>query len=287
MRSPKAKDKPPHNVQVLQRWVGAHADAEGIPQLRVQRWISYMVVAAILDKVRDENDDPLFLLKGGVAMELRLDLKARATKDYDAAFRDASGAMIERLDDALEHGHGDFTVTRTEADHVGETDAKRLKLKLQYRGRPWATVLLEVAPVEGRVGEEIERVPAKALGPFGIDGPRDVACVSVRYQIAQKLHACTQVFAQGPPNDRFRDLIDVLLLRELLAPGDLSQVQAACIEIFDLRAGHTWPPTVGAMAGWAQPYRALATEIDFAITDVETAVTAVQRLVDEIAGAVA
>ena len=56
-------------------------------------------------------------------------------------------------------------------------------------------------------------MPAIPLGPFGLHGPEDVACVAVRYQIAQKLHACTEVFARGRTNNRFRDLIDVLMLR--------------------------------------------------------------------------
>ena len=51
--------KPPHNVQVLQRWVGDLARQDGIAPARLQRWISFMVVAGILDHARDENLDPL------------------------------------------------------------------------------------------------------------------------------------------------------------------------------------------------------------------------------------
>ena len=57
--------KPPHNVQVLQRWVGDLARQDGIAPARLQRWISFMVVAGLLDHARDENLDPLFVLKGG------------------------------------------------------------------------------------------------------------------------------------------------------------------------------------------------------------------------------
>ena len=81
--------KPPHNVQVLQRWVGELARQDGIAPARLQRWISFMVVAGLLEHARDETRDPLFVLKGGAAMELRLGLRARATKDFDATFRHA------------------------------------------------------------------------------------------------------------------------------------------------------------------------------------------------------
>lgn len=78
-----AARRPPHNVQTLQRWVSQHSRDEGIAVMRLQRWISYMVVAAALDRVHDERDEPLFAAKGGIAMELRLRLRARATQDFD------------------------------------------------------------------------------------------------------------------------------------------------------------------------------------------------------------
>jgi len=276
------RDKPPHNAQVLQRWAREWADAEGVPVSRLQRSISYLVIAAMLDTVRDAENEPLFLLKGGVAMELRLDLRARATQDLDAAFRAAAREMVERLDDALETGHGDFTASRTELEQVGATGAARVGVRLAYRGRPWGTVPVEIACAEGRSGEEIERVPALSLDPLGLDGPNAIPCVSLRYQIAQKLHACTQVFDDGAANGRFRDLIDLVLLRELLASDAMPGVRGACIETFELRATHTWPPSVTVGEGWAPGYAELATGIGFHLTDVDAAAAAVRALIAEI-----
>ena len=71
-----------------------------MPPLRLQRWLNAMIVTAVLDRVRDEDGEPIFLLKGGLAMELRLQL-ARATGDYDAAFRARAEEAIDRLDEAL------------------------------------------------------------------------------------------------------------------------------------------------------------------------------------------
>jgi hypothetical protein len=99
--------------------------------------------------------------------------------------------MIERLDDALEAGNPDFSASRTTAQEIRETRAVRVGVKLADRGRPWATVPLEISSAEGRSGAEFERVPARPLDPLGIVVPADIPCVSMRYQIAQKLHACT------------------------------------------------------------------------------------------------
>jgi hypothetical protein len=43
------------------------------------------------------------------------------------------------------------------------------------------------------------------LAMFAIDPPRLVPCLVVPYQIAQKLHACTEPLSEG--NDRVRDII--------------------------------------------------------------------------------
>lgn len=277
--------KPPHNVQVLQRWVGELARNEGVAPARVQRWISFMVVAAILDHLRDENEEPMFVLKGGAALELRLGLRARATKDFDTVYRHLMEGMLDRLDEALRHGHGDFTATRSKPEKIAETGAQRLDIRLSYRGRSWATMQLEVAGTEGEAGREIDRVPGKPLDSLGLDVPDEVPCVSVRYQIAQKLHACTEIPVAGRSNDRFRDLIDLLLLEQLVTNGEWVALREACEELFGLRAMHTWPPSVTVFASWPEPYRALAAEMAFPINDVQKAADAVAEFIIRIASA--
>lgn len=274
--------KAPHNVQVLERWVGELARQEAIAPARLRRWVSFMVVAGLLDHARDENDDPVFVLKGGAAMELRLGQRARTTKDFDTSYRHAVEGMIDRLDGALRSAHGDFTASRTEVEPVADTGAVRLDIKLAYRGRSWSTVRLEVAAAEGQAGREIDRIPGKPLDALGLDAPAEVPCVSVRYQMAQKLHACTEAPGPGRHNDRFRDLIDLLLLEELVDAQDWPAVRAACEELFDLRNMHAWPPTVTVFDSWPQGYGVMARELGFPIGDVHEAVEAVQRLISRI-----
>ncbi len=69
----------PRNMAHLQRLISEHAQAQQMPPARLQRWLNAMVITAVLDRVRDENDEPVFLLKGGIAMELRL----RAARTHD------------------------------------------------------------------------------------------------------------------------------------------------------------------------------------------------------------
>jgi hypothetical protein len=67
----------PGDTSHLQRLIGDHAPDRGMPPARLQRWLNAMIITAVLDRVRDEGGEPVFLLKGGLAMELRLQLRAR------------------------------------------------------------------------------------------------------------------------------------------------------------------------------------------------------------------
>ena len=158
----------PGNLSHLQRLANSAAAAADVPVGRYQRWINTQILSAILDRVRDEDGDPLFTLKGGAAMELRLGLTARATKDY------------------------------------------------------------------------------------------------------------------GRENDRFRDLIDLPLLRELLDDNAIASVRAACIEICEIRGTHAWPPAVTVWPSWPDGFAAMAREIAFHTEDVNTAADDVRALITEI-----
>jgi Nucleotidyl transferase AbiEii toxin, Type IV TA system len=106
----------------------------------------------------------------------------------------------------------------------------------------------------------------------------------VRYQIAQKLHACTEII-EGRDNDRFRDLIDLLMLAELVPDDQWSETRDACEEVFALRAKHAWPPDLTVFPSWPAAYTALARQMAFPITEVREAAVSVRDLIARIAGA--
>jgi Nucleotidyl transferase AbiEii toxin, Type IV TA system len=110
--------------------------------------------------------------------------------------------------------------------------------------------------------------------------------VSVRYQIAQKIHACTEIYTDGRENDRFRDLIDLQLLRDLVEDGGLPAVGEACIEIFELRNKHSWPPRVTVHPSWPPGFAAMAADIGFYTEDVDIAADALRQFLSEIDAAV-
>jgi len=279
------KSKPPFNVNVLERWLGEASEQTGVAAGRLRRWLGFMIVAGMLDAARHADDgEPLFLVKGGVAMELRMNAGARATKDLDTAFRASMDAITAHLDPALRAGYREFTATRTELEAVKDTGTLRCDIKLAYRSKPVVTVQMEAATVEGGMGSEIDRVPAKPLDHVGLSGPATVPCVAIRWQIAQKLHACTEVLPDRE-NDRFRDLLDLQLLAGLVRDDRWHQVRSACVEVFSGRAKQSWPPDVTVYQSWEPGYRALADETGFSVLDIAEAVDEVRQLITRIENA--
>lgn len=274
----------PSQVNHLERLLQSYSRATGVAPNRLRRWMTMMVMVGALDRVQADPDQPLFLVKGGVAMELRLRQGARATRDLDMVFLGDPDQLLAALDAALAEPYSLFSFERGPAEPIGTTQSQHLDVKVAFNGRSWATVRLEISPPEGRSGNESQVLDAISIEDFGLIGPEKVRCLSIRYQIAQKLHACTEVFPTGRENDRFRDLIDLLLLRAL--DPDLTAIRHACVDIFASRAKHAWPPTLDAPSSWAEPYTRLAGELEFAITDPDEAATLVGEFIAKIDEAV-
>lgn len=276
----KPPKRPPTQARHLERMVASYGRAHGIAPDRVRRWMTTMVMIGALDRVQANPSEPLFLIKGGVAMELRLRHGARATKDLDMMFLGDSSLFLAALDDALGEPYSSFSFERGPPEPIRDTGSLRLDVRVQFNGRSWATARLEVSPPEGRAGQEAQLLNAISLADFGLVGPETVRCLSIRYQIAQKLHACTETFPDGHENDRFRDLIDLLLLRAL--DIDLASLRDACLDVFHVRRKHAWPPTLTVPSSWAAPYRRQAEELDFSVVNVDEAAAGVRHFIAEV-----
>jgi hypothetical protein len=121
-----------------------------------------------------------------------------------------------------------------------------------------------------------------SLDQLQIPLPEAANCVSLRYQVAQKLHACTEVFDEGRENDRFRDVMDILLVEDLLHDIGLDRVREAGVDIFMVRDKHTWPPIVTVYDSWRVPFAELARENGFTSEDIDEAAAALTALIAAI-----
>jgi hypothetical protein len=254
---PTISTPPPPSVGKLDKYVLAYALAEGLAVGRVRHWISCMMLSGALDQAASRPDGPRFVVKGGVALELRMPGRARATEDLDIVVVCEQPDLVEAFDSALRAGYGDCTFTRRSTVHPLGDLGVRVWVQVAYRTQRWATVQVDLAHPDA-VDTETERLGGIPLTRFGLQGPSDVPCLSLRYHIAQKWHGMTRATPSGAPNDRFRDAVDLLLLRDLVAPDELSAVRDACEETFRVRDDHPWPPPIALPAHWAGPFAAMA-----------------------------
>ncbi len=272
---------PPSQRGHLERLVGDYGRANGIAVDRARRWLSVASFAGALGVV-PADDGPSFLIKGGASMELRLGLRARITKDVDIIFRGQRDEMLDVLEAALAHPYGSFSFRRKgPVEEIRDTGNRRLAVQVSFAGREWQTLQVEVARPEA---VETELVPvAIDMADFKLDGPERVACLSLRYQVAQKIHAVTEQ-PRDRANLRYWDLIDLILLRELLGEG-LAAVREACIETFAVRDVHPWPPELAIPNDWREPYATTAGDIEADLPDdVNEAAEVVRAFIAAIDG---
>jgi hypothetical protein len=282
--------QPPPNLTSLRTRLRNHARDVHALELRVQRRLAALVVNEIFASV-DVGADPPVLLKGGTALDLRRgSAPARQSKDWDAAVRGDLDEFIEKAREQLAVGWAGFTglMAREESINVPglAIPPRRFAVKLSYRGKPFTTVPVEISVVEARAGDEHDVVHVREYDSIGLEPTGPVYCLSLRYQIAQKIHACTDPLDGERPNDRARDLVDLQLLALLLEEtyaATLPAVREACVEIFSSRARHSWPPAVTVWPAWPELYTAAAAAVaDEVVADVEQAADWLRTFVDEI-----
>jgi hypothetical protein len=266
---------------VLSTWVDAYARDRGLAPKRVRDWISYMIIGGRLEEVSNSSTGARFIIKGAVALEMRLPDRARATKDIDLVIdgtdeHDLAAALRE----ALRNNYQDFSFRVKGEPYVMPNNAVRVEVAMDYRGRSWSTVQVDLSRGEGG-GTEVELVDALELEPFGLSTPSALPCLSLRYHIAQKIHGMTQPAPEDDAsNERFRDLADVLLLRDLVE--DLPAVRAACVEVFAFRGTHGWPPALEPPEIWEELYAELAAGLELEKKTLGEAVREARSFIEAI-----
>ena len=231
----------------------------------------------------------MLLVKGGSSVELRCGIAdSRTSRDLDTVARQDIEAVHDRLADAGELGWQGFSAVFTPPEEIEipglPVKPRRFTAKLSYRGKPFASVPIEVSVVEAGNVEQFDALSSDALGLVGVTANVTVPCMTLPWQIAQKLHAVTAALPHPKINDRAHDLVDLQLVEALTASTDLGDTHRACLAVFEARAQHRWPPTVDALPHWPAIYaRALEglDHLDLAQT-VEAAAQRVQQFVGRI-----
>ncbi len=268
---------PPRSAGELTKRVRAYANSHEIAEGRVRLWVAHLAIIGALTRDADSEAGSLVMVKGGVAVEQWLGSRARATKDLDLTLNVPDTDMVDTVDERLGIPFGAFTFRRSGEPYRMPNGAARIRVAVQYMGRAWSTVQVDLSDRE-LDGVGAESVDALSLSELGLSGPSSVPCLPISFQIAQKLHAFTDPSAES--DERVRDVVDVLLLRELI--GDYASLRLACTRLFESRATHGWPPEVHASERANAEYRRLAKEVDFPIAHLEEALNELRGFIARI-----
>lgn len=232
---------------------------------RIRRSVGFGVVCQTLAEAVAQGVIPLFFVKGGVAIELRLGLRARATKDLDLGLCAPAEDLVADFDRALEVGYPGFRLYRRGEARLLDNGARTVEVRIEHLGRDWATVDVDLAAATSDV--LVDDLLTTALHDVGLGAARSVPCLTLIAQVAQKLHALTEPEPRGRPNMRARDVLDVLLLTRRLAPS-MDELRTACVRIFSERRTHAWPVERFTFpAHWSTVIRELAHDIGYETTD--------------------
>lgn len=201
----------------------------------------------------------------------RLNATARTTKDVDGLIRGDLDEFLLALEDALAEPWGPLRLRRGAVEIVNVPTKiikpRRFDIILELRGVTWRRIQFEVSPDEAGIGRKHETIEPPPLAGFGLPDPTILVGIAMQFQIAQKFHAVSD--PHEPPdaiNDRARDVVDLLLLRDLAATAGsptLAELRAAGVAVFEARAKEAdqlglesrhWPPTVAAHPHWSEDF---------------------------------
>lgn len=287
------KDKAPHSARVLNTWIAMAERQLASDGGRLGWLVASTVATAALQQTVDAGGTPLFLLKGGTLLQHVLPQLSRATTDLDGLVRCDIDEFIVSLDRVLAQAWGPLALRRGPLEEIlvphRQVRPRRFDITLQLKGITWRRIQVEISPDEGNAGAYVEEIAPPSLIGFGLPTPDRLVGLSMRYQIAQKVHASTD--PHDPPtdhNDRARDAVDLLLLRDLAtATGHPtpSEIRGAIEDIFNTRAleamatagePRTWPARLEAHPHWAVAYEyaAKSANIDKPLNDTISEVNA-------------
>jgi hypothetical protein len=205
------------------------------------------------------------VLKGAFALDLRLHVATRPTKDIDIGRDDDTDAAIEDITAAQQLDLDDFfsfVATRTAAfDDIDEFNAIRFHVRAELAGRIFEQFIVDIGFTD-RLTWTPDTIKTSNLLAFADIAPIEVPAVPLAQHLAEKVHAYTRRYGkQQRPSTRPKDLVDILLISEA-EPMDATALREALVRTFEERARQPLPEALPPPPGdWQRPFALLASEV--------------------------
>src|SRR5574341_1044818 len=228
-----------------------------------------------------------WVLKGGMALEVRLGDRARSTRDLDLAVRQADedpgtirGQLIEALADDPEGDGFEFRVGPAKPIDLDEAGRAGWRFAVDARldGRTFANVRLDVVARTEEISTT-DRITLHSMLAFAGFPDHQIEAVDPAQHFAEKLHAFTRPHGDRA-NSRVKDLPDLLLLMDQgLAPT--AELADTVGHVFAVRSSHDLPERLpDPPAEWADRYATLAEELGLEADSLQAAMARMRSFWD-------
>lgn len=263
-------------IRAIKRYCGVNQD-----DIRLARAMADVIVGQML---------PGGVVKGGSSLMFRYGgAVTRYTKDVDTARSVELEAYLESLRLKLAEGWNGFTGKIVDVEPPSPPNVPKpylmmpYDIKLQYLGKSWMTVRIEIGHNEIGDADAFETMlPDDIVAAFvdlGFPKPNEIPVMKLSYQVAQKLHAVS-----GINSDRAHDLIDLQLI-DKYSILDLGDVRSKCERLFKYRCEQAWPPVIIKGDRWSLVYNEAYTTLrkpEMVLSAVDDAIEWVNEFVNRI-----
>lgn len=223
-----------------------------------------------------------WLLKGGLALQLRLGDRARTTKDIDVLLTLPLAQVQRALVGAALLDLGDwFTFAIRPATDVlpgPGVGGLRFYVVARVDGRTFESFHVDVG-TDDPVVEPAENLTAPPLLAFADIPPVTIPCYPLTQHLAEKVHAYVRPRKTGE-STRVKDLVDIVLIAENMAtygPTLLIAIHAT----FAAHGEGEPPLSVPAPpSNWAATFAKLAAEVDLSCTTLAAAHEVARRFLE-------
>lgn len=228
-----------------------------------------------------------WVLKGALALDFRLSVLTRPTKDIDLGRADDEEAAVEDITGAQQLALDDFftySANRTGAlEGADDFTAMRFHVRAELAGRTFEQFTVDVGFTDP-ITWTPDTIHTSHFLSFADIEPVAIPAVPIPQHLAEKVHAYTRAYGRdGEPSTRPKDLVDVLLIA-----GSVEVEPATLREALERRSTsrshHLLPASLPpAPHSWEAPYRRLAAEVDIE-AELAAAVAQVRAFLDPVLG---
>lgn len=258
----------------------AESQQAHVPLVRLRKMVAFDRFLARLVQAHPDQ----WLLKGGLALQLRLGMRARTTLDVNVLLLAPATQQYLMLVQAAGLDLKDwfeFTVRATTAQLWGAGGSgKRFAVTALLDGRTFEAFHLDVG-IGDPVIELADQLVTPPLLAFAGIPAATFPCYPVTQHLAEKMHAYVRPRATAA-NTRVKDLVDILLIAEQVRVN-ASALCAAITATFAAAGEIQLPNSLpDPPSSWTATFRRMAADVGLAIDDLSSAIATARQFLDPV-----